>query len=326
MIAGLVLAALGAYGVYYFSAKSDRLRGQQAEVAVQSVDSRIVDLLARQSALQARLASVERKAVEKPPVPVFLPAPNLPAIEQPAPPPPAMPVFATPPPATPRPSIEPPRPMLAEVLPPVGEGPLEDPLHLEPALPEKTKLEPPKPLFMPPPPLATPPLGMAALATSRPAPPVPAVPIPEAPPPATPPAQQAPTQSEMRARLSEKPAPGLRSYGYSSIQVEKLIERLRLHPHGAVAIRVPAGNDDALKFAQALQQAFVAAEWHVPPVKAIATSREASGIVLSSGTFPPPVEVTTIFSALVTAGIQLSTDLDPSQPSQTAVLFVGSKP
>ena len=58
----------------------------------------------------------------------------------------------------------------------------------------------------------------------------------------------------------------------------------------------------------------------------VKTAREPSGLTLSSGTFPPPTEVTTVFSALVTAGIKLSTDLDPSQGKTHAVLFVGSRP
>jgi hypothetical protein len=81
-----------------------------------------------------------------------------------------------------------------------------------------------------------------------------------------------------------------------------------------------------MNFAAALKEAFVSAGWKVTGVTLVKTDREQSGITLSSGTFPPPTEVTTVFAALVSAGIKLSTDLDPSQGKKAPILLIGSRP
>ena len=69
-----------------------------------------------------------------------------------------------------------------------------------------------------------------------------------------------------------------------------------------------------------------AAGWHVTALTPVKTDREIPGLTLSSGTFPPPTEVTTVFSALVSAGIKLSTELDPAHGKKPPTLFVGSRP
>ena len=132
--------------------------------------------------------------------------------------------------------------------------------------------------------------------------------------------------------IPEKPAPAkpvrvhLSGLGLAPWQLEKLLLRLRTVQHGTIVIQAPEGVEEALHFADALKEAFVTGGWTVIGVNPVKTAREPGGLTLSSGTFPPPVEVTTVFSALVTAGIKLSTDLDPSQGKQHAVLFVGSRP
>ena len=85
-------------------------------------------------------------------------------------------------------------------------------------------------------------------------------------------------------------------------------------------------NQEALDFANALKDAFHTAGWNVTSVTAVKPKRDTNGLTLSSGTFPPPADVTTVFSALVSAGIKLSTDLDPKQGKKSATLFVGSRP
>ena len=132
--------------------------------------------------------------------------------------------------------------------------------------------------------------------------------------------------------LPEKPAltkpvrVHLSGLGLAPWQLEKLLLRLRTVGHGTIVIQAPEGSEEAWLFADALKEAFVAGGWNVIGVNRVKTPRASSGLTLSSGTFPPPIEVTTVFSALVTAGIKLSTDLDPSQGKQHAVLFVGSRP
>jgi hypothetical protein len=132
--------------------------------------------------------------------------------------------------------------------------------------------------------------------------------------------------------IPEKPASAKSAHahfaglGIAPAQLEKLLQRLRTFDRGTIVIQAPEGSEEAWRFASALKEAFVAGGWRVIGVKAVKTAREPNGLTLSSGTFPPPSEVTTVFSALVAAGIKLSTDLDPSQGKQHAVLFVGSRP
>ena len=114
--------------------------------------------------------------------------------------------------------------------------------------------------------------------------------------------------------------------GIEPWQREKLLQRLRTFQNGSIAIQVSQGNDEAMGFATALKDAFLAAGWHVTALAQVKTDRETSGLTLSSGTFPPPTEVTTVFSALVSAGIKLSTELDPAQGKKPPTLFVGSRP
>ncbi len=122
--------------------------------------------------------------------------------------------------------------------------------------------------------------------------------------------------------------PGARhaELGIAPWQKEKLLQRLRTFQSGSIALQVPDGNEEAMGFATALKEAFLAAGWHVTGLTAVKTDRDSSGLTLSSGTFPPPPEVTTIFSALVSAGIKLNTELDPMQGKKHAILFIGSRP
>ena len=191
-------------------------------------------------------------------------------------------------------------------LPPVGEGPVEAPA------------EPVKPPVAVTPPLPAVPLPKPIVAAPAKTEPPKSEPPPPAPVAAVEPRAVTPAEKPRHA-----PVPGL---GLAPWQIEKLLLRLRSHSGGVVAIRVPEGNDDALQFAEALKTVFISAGWHVPGVEVVKTPRGNAGITLSSGTFPPPVEVTTVFSALVTAGIKLGTDLDPAQGKNKAVLHIGSRP
>ena len=154
----------------------------------------------------------------------------------------------------------------------------------------------------------------------------------EAAPVVPPPIAMEPAPANSTIAIPEKPAPAkpvrahLSGLGLAPWQLEKMLLRLRTFEHGTIAIQAPEGSEEARRFADALKEAFVAGGWRVIGVDVVKTAREPSGLTLSSGTFPPPAEVTTIFSALVTAGVKLNTDLDPSQGKQHAVLFVGSRP
>ena len=80
LILGLFLAAVGGFGAYFYGSKSDRLQRQHTASVVQTVDSRVMRLLARQQALEMRLDAIERKAPAPPPpaataVPEPVPAP-----------------------------------------------------------------------------------------------------------------------------------------------------------------------------------------------------------------------------------------------------------
>ena len=114
--------------------------------------------------------------------------------------------------------------------------------------------------------------------------------------------------------------------GIEPWQKEKLLQRLRSFQNGSIGIQVPQGNDEAMGFATALKETFLTAGWHVTGLTTVKMDRESPGLTLSSGTFPPPTEVTTVFSALISAGMKLSTELDPAQGKKHATLFVGSRP
>ena len=148
--------------------------------------------------------------------------------------------------------------------------------------------------------------------------------------PEPPPAKPAPVLAKAATPEIHPPAdaPSSRKsqLGIEPWQREKLLQRLRTFQNGSIAIHVSQGNEEAMGFATALKDAFLAGGWHVTALTSVKTDHEISGLTLSSGTFPPPTEVTTVFSALVSAGIKLSTELDPAQGKKPPTLFVGSRP
>ena len=240
LILGLFLAAVGGFGAHYFGSKSERLQRQQTAAVVQTVDSRVMRLQARQQALEMRLDSTERQTA----------------------PPPAPPPVAVVAPASPPTTI--------------------------PGLPARPEA------------VASPAPRQVALA-------------PQAP----------------KTLPRVKPATDLRTsltlLGVTSQQGAAFVRRLRTQRGRTVVIHVPEGNFDALDRAQALKNVFLAADWRVTGVQEVRSRRSGRGMSLSSGTFPPPMEVATILSGLLTAGLKVETDLDPNQRQHRAVLFVGSK-
>lgn len=296
MFAGLFLSALGGFGAYFFSGGSERAGRAPAFAQVESVEP---ELPARDSAEEARLAAIVEPVAEVS-AKQFSPTPE-----------PALPPIREKPPAAPEPA-----PVLAKTT-----------------APEKPKT--------PTAPAATPPEAKKT-ALPAPAPVIAKTAIPEKkvelPPPVAEklpepaPAKPAPTTVLAKAAAPENQPPAaahstrLPQLGIEPWQKEKLLQRLRTFQNGAIAIQVPQGNDEAMGFATALKEAFLAAGWHVTGLTSVKTDREIPGLTLSSGTFPPPTEVTTVFSALVSAGIKLSTELDPAQGKKPPTLFVGSRP
>ncbi len=241
LILGLFLAAVGGFGAYFYGSKSDRLQRQHTASVVQTVDSRVMRLMARQPALETRLDAIARPAVAQPAAP---PAPAAVAVHEPVPVP-------TPGQETRRVAVEPP-----------------------------------------------------------------SAPAAKAPP-------EAPKQP--RAKSATDLRTSLTVLGLTSQQGAAFVRRLRTQRGRTVVIHVPEGRFDALDRAQAFKNVFLAADWRVTGVQEVRSRRPARGMALSSGTFPPPMEVATILSALLSAGFQVETDLDPNQRQHRAVLFVGSK-
>ena len=219
---------------------------------------------------------------------------------------------------------------LAEIVEPVSEVTAKQlSLIPDPALPPVPE-KPPEPAATPPPKPATP----------EPAPLIAKTMIPEKTEPLPPPVAEklpAPKLAKPEPAVTKAKPPGTKpavetvaartpELGIEPWQKEKLLQRLRTFQNGSIAIQVPQGNDEAMGFATALKDAFLTAGWHVTGLTAVKMDREVSGLTLSSGTFPPPTEVTTVFSALISAGIKLSTELDPAQGKKHATLFVGSRP
>ncbi len=254
MVVGILLSALGGFGTYYFSGRSEPTADRPASAALEIAEP---DLPVRGDEPDARFASIVEPVTE----PVAAPP------EHPTPPEPN--------------------------LPPVATHPIEEPPQ---PVPEKmNELAEAAPAAQPP-------------ITLEPEPAVAATPIPE---------KESPAESM---------PPGIGDLGIETWQKEKLLQRLRAFKHGSIAIQAPEGSREARRFAEALKDAFVAAGWRVTGVDVVKAARNPKGITLSSGTFPPPTEVTTVFGALVTAGIKISTDLDPSLGKGRAILFIGSRP
>ena len=279
LILGLFLAAVGGFGAYYYGSKSEWLQRQHTASVVQTVDSRVMRLLARQQALETKMDSVERQAAvppAPPPVAVVPPKPVL----------------------TPIPSVEP--------HPVAAVTPKPEPALISRLEPLPVAVAPPKampsafPLFEP--------LPIAAVPKA-----VPKIKV----------------QPQQPKQPRSKPASDLRVsltvLGLSSQQGAAFVRRLRTQRGRTVAIHVPEGHYDALDRAQAFKNVFIEADWRVMGVQEVRSRRSGRGVALSSGTFPPPLEVATIHSAMLSAGLRVDTDLDPNQRQHRAVLFVGSK-
>ena len=217
---------------------------------------------------------------------------------------------------------------LEAIVEPVTEAAVVPPPEPTPAPPTLTPVPPTAPpqkpapatadlIVKPPPPVAEK-LAAAKPEEAAPAPPSRIMPEPEPPVPAK-------TIATKEAPAASKPH-RMEGLGIEPWQTEKMLQRLRTFDHGTITIQAPEGSDEASRLAAALKEAFVAAGWRVVGVNFVKAGTDPKGITLSSGSFPPPPEVTTVFSALVSAGLKLSTDLDPSMGKQHAVLFVGSRP
>ena len=295
MIAGLFLSALGGFGAYFFSGGSERAGRTQNSAQVESTEP---ELPVRDSIDDSKLASLTEPVAEVTAKQISLiPDPPLPPIaEKPSKPAPA-PVAKTAPLAMPAPVIAAAKPATPEAKP-------APPAIAKVTIPETKPAPMPVAEKLPEPPPAVSPQEMAKTAKAEPAPAIAKTAIPETKPPA--------------ARPPE--------LGIEPWQKEKLLQRLRSFPNGTIGIQVPEGNADALNFATALKDALIAGGWKVASLTEVKVDRDTPGLTLSSGTFPPPTEVTTVFSALVSAGIKLSTDLDPSQGKKHPILFVGSRP
>jgi hypothetical protein len=205
---------------------------------------------------------------------------------------------------------EPPPRSAPSVQAPASPPPLTSLATLSPLLSEE-KAEPAAPSQS-----VIPPKILAPKIDSAPEPPpIAAAPEVPPPPPARPPNHVSPDEFlQLWEKANLPPA-----------AAKRFVRKLRAQP-GRVAIHIRRGDETAREFARMLKAGFLAADWRVDGVKETKTRRTSTGLDLSSGTFPPPIEVTTIYSALTAAQIAFSTDLDPNQGSRPAVLFVGGIP
>lgn len=354
MFIGLLLSALGGVGAYFFSGGTERVGRQQASAQVESVEP---ELPIRSAAENSKLAALTEPVPEvsarqlslnaEPalaPIPEKPPAPTAPVAIAPV-----AKKSATPEPAPVVAKTTTPAKQAAPVLPPstplVAKStatPAPSPVIAKNPAPEKPPA-PVAPAIIPPavkPSAPAEPARNLAKASAREKfedlPPV-AEKLPE---PAAPEKRLASTTTPKKPAapvvLAKNSAPEVNppaeapsripQLGIEPWQKEKLLQRLRTFQNGSIGIQVPQGNDDAMGFATALKEAFLTAGWHVTGLTTVKMDRESPGLTLSSGTFPPPTEVTTVFSALVSAGIKLSTELDPAQGKKHAILFVGSRP
>lgn len=293
MIAGLFLSALGGFGAYFFSGGSERAGRPQSSAQIEVSEP---DLPVRDAAAEERLAAIVEPVAEVTAKQLSLnPEPALPAV----------PEKSSAPTKIGEPKLE---PVIAKTAAPERQPVVVAPAPKKPATPEPApviaKTTIPEKVALPPPvaeklPESAKPSTQVALAKATTAP-------------INPPAA----------------APGGRipQLGIEPWQKDKLVQRLRTFQNGSIAIQVPQGNEEAMDFATALKQTFLTAGWHVTGLTTVKIDRETPGLTLSSGTFPPPTEVTTVFSALISAGIKLSTELDPAQGKKPATLFIGSRP
>ena len=300
MIAGFFLSALGGFGAYFFSGGSERAGRTQPSAQVEASGP---ELPVRDAAAEERLAVIVEPVAEVTAIQLSLnPEPGLPAVPEKPPAPAPAPVKI---------AEFKPEPVIAKTAAPEKQPAPAAPAPKKPATPEpapviaKTTI-PEK--VAPPPPVAEK--------------------LPEPAKPAKPATQVALAKATIAPINPPAAAPGGRipQLGIEPWQKDKLVQRLRTFQNGSIAIQVPQGNEEAMGFATALKETFLTAGWHVTGLTAVKIDRETSGLTLSSGTFPPPTEVTTVFSALISAGIKLSTELDPAQGKKPATLFIGSRP
>ncbi len=298
MVVGFLLSALGGFGAYFFSGGSERSGRMQSSARIEASEP---DLPVRDAGEDSRITALTEPLDEVTARQLSLnPDPALPPIPEkpPAPEPTPAPVVAT---------ME-----------------IRDAAPLPPPVAEK----------LPPIAAAAAPVERSAPLKTESAPQTAAIEILEKMPPPAPVAEKLPSRAPstpvpvMPKSASPEPASTIAassSLGVEPWQKDKLLQRLRSFQNGALAIQVPVGNADAMNFATALKEAFVSAGWEITGLTEVKVGPDQTGLTLSSGTFPPPAEVTTIFSALVSAGIKLSTDLDPSLGKKRPVLFIGSR-
>ena len=143
------------------------------------------------------------------------------------------------------------------------------------------------------------------------------LPTPSAPETAAEPAVSTPP-TILQPAASEKPA-------LSPLQRAALIKRLRGHSQHGLAIHAAEGDPQALELAAALRSAFREAGWQVNAVDTVSHHLPTTGLLLSTGVFPPREDFIAAYSALERAGFLVTSDLDPNQSSHHVILFVGPK-
>src|SRR5207302_7174491 len=117
--------------------------------------------------------------------------------------------------------------------------------------------------------------------------------------------------SVARVESRETPRPTGRSL--SRTQRHEMVETLLKHRGGTLTINAVLGDAESIRFAQAVQDAFLDAEWHVKGVHEVAYKPARTGLCLSTGNYPWPEEMLAAHLALTAAGFEVSQQLDPTQ-------------
>jgi hypothetical protein len=124
-----------------------------------------------------------------------------------------------------------------------------------------------------------------------------------------------------------RPVLTLEDAGFKAAAEDRMVEKLEGNAAGQVAIRVKAGDTEAILFGEWLGLVFIKAGWTVTAFEARPIPAEDQDLTLAiSGNFPFPKKASTIHSALAEAGLGLVFGFDHTSDSPVPTLIVPRRP
>jgi hypothetical protein len=140
-------------------------------------------------------------------------------------------------------------------------------------------------------------------------------------------AETATAPSTTNTSTEPEPVLTLDDEGFKAAAEDRMVEKLEGNAAGQVAIRVKAGDTEAILFGEWLGLVFIRAGWTVTAFEARPLPPEEQDLTLAiSGNFPFPKKASTIHSALAEAGLGLVFGFDSTSDSPIPTLIVPRRP